>query len=57
MIVEKCDSCGQDLPTEDELRDWSNYNKQVVAEYVRAQGYERIDIEMEDDSKSAEVSV
>ena len=57
MIVEKCDSCGQDLPTEDELKDWSNYNKQVVAEYVRAQGYGRIDIEMEDDSKSVEVSV
>ena len=45
MIVERCDSCGQD------------YNKQVVAEYVRTQGYERIDIEMEDDSKSVEVSV
>ena len=57
MIVEKCDSCGQELPTKDELKDWSNYNKQIVAEYIKAQGYERIDIEMENDSKPVKVSV
>ena len=55
--VEKCDKCGQELPAKDELKDWSNYNKQIVAEYIKAQGYERIDIEMENDSESAEVSV
>ena len=57
MIVEECDKCGQELPPEDELKDWSNYNKQIVAEYVKAQGYERISVEMEDDSKSVEVSL
>tara|TARA_A100001515_G_C4546510_1_gene201977 strand:- start:789 stop:962 length:174 start_codon:yes stop_codon:yes gene_type:complete len=57
MIVDKCDSCGQEMPPEDELKDWSTYNKQIVAEYIKAQGYERIDIEMENDCKSIEVSV
>ena len=57
MIVEKCDKCGQELPAKDELKDWSNYNKQIVAEYIKAQGYERIDIEMENDSKPVKVSV
>ena len=57
MIVDKCDSCGQEMPPENELKDWSTYNKQIVAEYIKAQGYERIDIDMENDCKSIEVSV
>jgi len=57
MIVDECDKCGQELPTKDELKDWSNYNKQIVAEYIKAQGYERIDIEMENDSESVEIFV
>jgi len=37
MIVEKCDKCGQERPKDLDFKDWTEYNKEVVREYIKSQ--------------------
>jgi ribosomal protein S26 len=37
MIVEKCDKCGQEIPKDLDFKDWTEYNIEVVREYINSQ--------------------
>ena len=51
MIVEECDECGQELPKDLDLKDWTEYNKKVVEEYIKSQKHlQHLIVEQEEES-------
>ena len=51
MIVEECDECGQELQKDLDLKDWTEYNKKVVKEYIKSQKHlQHLIIEQEEES-------
>ena len=50
-LIEECDKCGQEIPKDLDLKDWKEYNKKVVEEYIKSQTHlQHLIVEQEEES-------